>query len=114
MDEKDFEGNKMNMSKEDAERWLKYVEAIDRLKKNQDFQLLFDIYTRSEILRASYLLSDDVVNNSVNKNQIKENLTEKIKASAAFHNYIKIDIENMRQAATNTLTAYREEEAHQG
>lgn len=110
MNEKDFEGSKINMSKEDAERWMKYIEAVNRLKQNPDFRLFFDVYTRSELLRSAYLLTDAHVESNKDKHQIQENLIENIKAASSLRNYIEVELPAMEQAVGNTLQAYREEE----
>ena len=109
-EESTFQGNKQTMSREDAERWIKYCDAIERLRKNPDFQMMFKVFTEQEVLRMSYMMSDEVVALNVNKGQLTEALIDGIKACGRFRNYILHEIPAMRDRAQNTIDSYREEE----
>lgn len=105
-----FEGNKVNMSKEDAKSWIEYCDTIERLKQNPDFQKFIEVYTRSEILRGAYLLTDVSITMNRDKDQIEQNIINDIKASSSLRNYLVIAIPRQRELAQKTLDDYAAEE----
>lgn len=107
-----FESDKMNMSEEAAKEWIAYCDTIDRLKKNKDFQLFMDVYTRHEVMRLSGLLTENAIVMSDSKKQIIDNIVDEIKATSLLRNYINNGISKIRMMAEKKLEDIKMEQEH--